>query len=100
MNYTTQMALINSKFEDAIVIHTVSEDARMDALANYIELNIATWVGKPTIWDLSNINIDRITADELQAFPSQTKTHTAIRKGEKSAIYVKKIVLPRRFHYC
>ena len=77
---------IFTAIEDQIVINSAIGEVKIDAIAEFVEKNIQTWIGKHVLWDLSRMDLSTTSSDEIMALTERMKFVSGKRKGEKTAL--------------
>lgn len=80
------MKSITTATDGQIVINTALGDVTFDELAEYLEKNFESWIGKPVIWEVGKMTFRDISSEELRRFVTKMKPLSKKKKGEKAAL--------------
>jgi hypothetical protein len=80
------MDRITTHREGPIIINAASGRVSFDTIAAYVKKNIDSWINKPIIWDLTKMNFDPVSAEDIRKFAIAVGPLSQRRKHDKTAL--------------
>jgi hypothetical protein len=80
------MTNITTTFDEDTIINIADGMTNFRDIAEYIKENVETWIGRPVIWDLSDMDFAKVTSAELAEFVRDFKSLSEKKRGEKTAV--------------
>jgi len=81
-----QMTTITTTIENDIVINNVTGPVALDELMDYIRNKVASWQGKPVLWEASKATFKNISTEDWKSLPRKIGHLADTRKEEKTAL--------------
>jgi hypothetical protein len=86
------MVNITTRNDGSVIVNTVKGLVGLDEIANFISDNIDSWIGKSELWDISEMDFNDISTEDLRVFVQKAAITSAAskRSGGKTAIVAPK----------
>jgi len=80
------MGDITTQDDGTTIINSAVGLVGLHDIAEFITANIDSWIGKPVLWDLSEMDFHDVQCEELRVFVKAMAPLSAKRAGEKTGL--------------